>query len=600
MTTLSDQHPSIWTNAVHAAALFAVDMSGIAGINLRARSGPVRDAWLELLREFLPASCPICRVSHHLSDERLLGGLDLAATLRSGRPVAERGLLVQTNGGTLILTGAERASAVLAAHIGAALDAHEVNMQRDGVCELSSARIGLVMLDEGIEDENPPQALLDRVGFHLDLDQVHWRETVVVGFNRESVIEARRRLDQVDIHDDVLCALCEAAVTLGIDSIRAPLLAIRAARAAAALAGQRTVRREDVALAATLVLAPRGTVIPQSGASPETKPHTSETDDSCSFHADEPEAEVQSIDDDRPLSEVIVEAARAAMPPTLLAQLQHSDALMMRTNAAGRVGALISSARRGRPAGVRRGEPRAHARLNVVETLRAAAPWQPLRQHEIAQSQAPALKLRRIEVRRDDFRVTRLEHRGETTSIFAVDASGSSALYRLAEAKGAVEQLLSDCYIRRDRVALIAFRGQKAELVLSPTRSLARAKRSLAGLPGGGGTPLATAIDAAATLAVAVRRRGQSPVIVLLTDGRANVARDGTPGREKAALDALVAARVVRSTNIAALVVDISPQPHVSAQRLAAEMGARYLPLPQADAKNLSLAVQAVRRTECL
>ena len=589
-----DRPRSVWPNAVHAAALFAVDMPGIAGVNLRARPGPAREAWLELLRELLPASCPIRRVPYHVSDEQLLGGLDLTATLRSGRPVAEPGLLVQANGGILILTGAERASAALAAHIGAALDSHQVNAHPKWICGPSPTRVGLVMLDEGIDDEKPPWALLDRVGFHLDLNDVRWGEIVSGAFSSDSVIEARRRLVEVDIGDDVLCALCEAATAFGIESLRAPLLAVRTARIAAALAGQCVVRREDAALAAALVLAPRATVIPQSGPpSPETEQETSDTNVSDDSHGREREVEAQGAADNHQLTEVVVEAARSAMPPTLLAQLQRPDARIARANAAGRVGGPISSLRRGRPVGVRRGELRAGARLNVIETLRAAAPWQALRHREIAQSHKRAAELRRVEVRRDDFRITRLEHRSETTSIFAVDASGSSALHRLAEAKGAVEQLLADCYIRRDHVALIAFRGRSAELILPPTRSLARAKRSLAGLPGGGGTPLATAIDAATTLATALRRRGQSPVIVLLTDGRANVARDGTPGREKAASDAVDAARVLRSADIAALVVDISPQPNASAERLAVEMGARYLALPQADAKSLSLAVQS-------
>ena len=104
-----------------------------------------------------------------------------------------------------------------------------------------------------------------------------------------------------------------------------------------------------------------------------------------------------------------------------------------------------------------------------------------------------------------------------------MDASGSSALHRLAEAKGAIELLLASCYVRRDRVALVAFRGQSAELLLPPTRSLVRAKRSLASLPGGGGTPLAAGIDVSLLLADAVQRRGGTPTIVLLTDGRANV-----------------------------------------------------------------------------
>ena len=136
----------------------------------------------------------------------------------------------------------------------------------------------------------------------------------------------------------------------------------------------------------------------------------------------------------------------------------------------------------------------------------------------------------RILIRKDDFRIARFKQRSETTTIFVVDASGSAALHRLAEAKGAVELLLADCYVRRDQVALIAFRGISAELLLPPTRSLARAKRSLAGLPGGGGTPLAAGLDAAFALADLILRKGQTPTVILLTDGRANVARDGGAG----------------------------------------------------------------------
>ena len=141
---------------------------------------------------------------------------------------------------------------------------------------------------------------------------------------------------------------------------------------------------------------------------------------------------------------------------------------------------------------------------------------------------------------------TRFKHRSETTTIFVVDASGSSALHRLGEAKGAVELLLADCYVRRDRVALVAFRGKAAELLLPPTRSLVRAKRCLADLPGGGGTPLASGIEAGLALADAVKRRGGTPLLVLLTDGRANVARDGQGGRTQAGEEALTGARLVR------------------------------------------------------
>ena len=198
----------------------------------------------------------------------------------------------------------------------------------------------------------------------------------------------------------------------------------------------------------------------------------------------------------------------------------------------------------------------------------------------------------RVQVRSEDFRITRFKQREETTTIFVVDASGSSALHRLAEAKGAVELLLADCYVRRDRVALLAFRGRGAELLLPPTRSLVRAKRSLASLPGGGGTPLASGIGAAATLADAVRRRGETPTVIFLTDGHANVSRDGSGSRVHAEEDAIVAAKVMRAAGFKALLLDTSPRPQPLARRIADEMGARYLPLPYADATMLSRAIR--------
>jgi magnesium chelatase subunit D len=150
--------------------------------------------------------------------------------------------------------------------------------------------------------------------------------------------------------------------------------------------------------------------------------------------------------------------------------------------------------------------------------------------------------------------------------------------------------------VRRDRVALIAFRGRAgtatAELLLPPTRSLVRAKRCLAALPGGGGTPLAAGIDAAMRLAETVLRRGETPVVVFLTDGRANIARDGTGGRARAEEEALVAARHAGAARLMVLVVDTSPQPHPMARTLADAMGARYLPLPYAGAAVMSAAVR--------
>ena len=222
----------------------------------------------------------------------------------------------------------------------------------------------------------------------------------------------------------------------------------------------------------------------------------------------------------------------------------------------------------------------------MLETLRAAIPWQKLRRHRDGTE---------IAFRREDLRVRRFRPKSKTTTIFVVDASGSSALHRLAEAKGAVELVLAECYVRRDEAALIAFRGTKAEIILPPTRSLTRARALLKGLPGGGGTPLALGLDQARTLADLVRRKGDRPYLIVLTDAQANIARDGTGGRAKADEDALASAQALHRDGFESLLIDTSPRPQPKAAHLASQMGARYLALPHADARKLASAIMPPR-----
>ena len=166
----------------------------------------------------------------------------------------------------------------------------------------------------------------------------------------------------------------------------------------------------------------------------------------------------------------------------------------------------------------------------------------------------------------------------------------------MAEAKGAVELILADCYVRRDRTALIAFRGKTAEVLLPPTRSLQRAKKSLADLPGGGGTPLCAGIEQAMLVADQVRRGGGTPLIVFLTDGRANIARDGTADRAMALRDAETARRGLKLAGVRALMIDLSDTRGGPARKLAEAMGASYLPLPHADAALISKSVGAAMK----
>jgi magnesium chelatase subunit D len=579
--------PKLRADAAFAAALCAVDPVGLGGVALRASASPLRDAWLNLLKTLQPAGTPWLRLPHHATDAALLGGLDLAATLHAGRPVAQRGLLARADGGWLLLAMAERCGPNVAAHLSAALDLHEVRLQREGLAHTAPARFGLVALDEGQgDDERLPATLLDRLAFQLVLEPASAADDTPA-FTPHDIEQARAALPAVRVPDELVQALCGAALAWGVASLRAPLMALRAVRAAAALAGLEEADESHAALAARLVLAPRATRVPAppepQEAEAEEPPPPSE-DRTEETQADEDNE--SSPADPQALEDQLIEAMQSALPPGLLAALQAGQQRQAQARAAGTAGALQKHAHRGRPVGTRRGEPRAGARLHVLDTLRAAAPWQRLRQRD-----ATPHPRKRIEVRREDFHVVRHRQHRPTTTVFVVDASGSAALHRLAEAKGAVELLLAECYVRRDKVAVLAFRGAGADLLLPPTRSLARAKRALAALPGGGGTPLANAISAALELAQQIARAGDTPVTVFLTDGRANIDRHGAPGRAQATQDAKAAAEAFAVTGLNALLIDTSPQPADAARELSQAMGATYIPLPYAGAAGLTQAV---------
>jgi magnesium chelatase subunit D len=597
-----------WADALLAAQLVARDPR-LGGAVVRGPAGPSRDAWVAAYRA--AATGPVLRLPLGIDDDRLLGGIDLAATLAAGCPVAARGLLVEAAGGTLIVAMAERIDAALAGRLAAAVDGGEVR---------------LVLLDEGEGDEAVPPALSERCGLWLTLHApsspsaagergglavtlpapsppgeagewggLGWGNTVSAWIPTpppqpsplSASREGREQTGDVALIPAAIDTLCATAFAFGIDSARAAVFAVRAARGCAALAG-RNVGDDDIATAARLVLGPRATRLPMaagenetpgrddSGEQPPDTPPAS--DDASPDHDDDTRADATI---DPALTDRIVAATAATLPPGLVTALAAGRPPPGR----GSGGGAARAGMRGRPLPSRAGNLRGKQRLKLVDTLRAAAPWQTLRR--------PAGATRVI-VRRDDFRIARFAEQSATTTIFAVDASGSAAIARLAEAKGAVELLLAEAYVTRAHVALVAFRGTVAEVVLPPTRSLARAKRALAGLAGGGGTPLAAGLDAAGDLARAARRAGRSALVVVLTDGRANIARDGTASRDRAAADAITAARGFATDRITAAFIDTSVRPRPEGAALAAAMGARYVALPVAGAAAMAGVIRAL------
>lgn len=595
----TDQVPcAAWPEPLLIATLFAMDPHGLGGISIKGRSSPFFDAWLDLLKDLLPDGAPLRRCPVQTGDDRLLGGLDLATSLALGQPVVQRGLLSEVDGGVLVLPMAERLSSATAARIAAALDEGQFQLERDGLTSLLPARFGLILLDESIgPEESPPLALLERCSFRLDGNGLGLADLAGAGASLEQIQQAKAALPGVGLAEETLVdAICEAAQAFGLNSARPALLCLRVARMVAALDGRQAANLGDVTLAAQLVLAPQALQLPpppEDAPPDEAEPPESQDEAEPAETETEPppppetppDTEAEAKNQPNP-SEILVDAVKSALPAELIAALGNQAKPNRQGRASGSGGgAMQKSPLRGRPIRSRSGTLKPGERLNIIETLRAAAPWQKLRRRPQGEG-APASK--RIEVRKSDFRIRCFAQPKEATTILVVDASGSSAFQRLAEAKGAVELLLAQAYVDRSRVALVAFRNEGAGVLLPPTRSLARARRQLADLAGGGGTPLAAGIDTALMLALAEKAKGRTPRLLFLTDGRANIGREGKAGRAVAMADALLAARAVGLSDIAAVHIDTSPFPRPGARDLAEAMRAIYAPLPYLNAQAIS------------
>ena len=583
-----------WLDACLIAKMIAVDPSGLGGVWVKSQAGPVRDLWLKGLQQLIQGQVDLIKVPSNADEGALIGELDLLKTLALQKKVYTSGILDQVQTGLLLLPMAERMQSHAAALLTQAYDL--------------KSQFGMVAFDESLTDED--QQLLprfvERLAFQINLESLSYRDCHFA-LEQLDFLEIRKRLHQLEFPMEALDAVMTAAQSLGIDSLRVGLFVARASRVLAALRGSDLLEQADIQTATRLIFAHRITRLPQSK-EPSLEEDSSEENQTPPQNENQPPPpedtssksdEMHNQDDaqnapaplrQEDLEEMIIEASKANLSQNLLDSFdQHKKIIKANNNSQGRVGQLQKGLLSGQALPSRKGRPSYKHKIDILKTIQAASPWQKIRRLE---SPNEFTSSQRIIVKADDIHLKQFVQRTTTVTVFVVDASGSSAMERLSEAKGAVELLLAQCYIRRDQVALMTFRGKQVELILPPTRSLVRAKRLLAGMPGGGGTPLASAIRDSVQFGKKLKSKGQTPLIILLTDGRANVSIDGIGGREDAFKDALFCANQARLEQLQILFIDTSLKPQETNQQIAQQLGAQYLPLPQGKSASV---VQAAK-----
>ncbi|MEP1650246.1 MAG: magnesium chelatase ATPase subunit D, partial [Paracoccaceae bacterium] len=380
-----------WERATLALILLAIDPQNLGGMIVRARIGPARRAF-EAAATALPI--PSVRLHPHMTAQVLDGEIDLSATLSGGTLVMQRGLLDRPPS-LIVLPMAERVNAYMSARLGQVLDTGRSH--------------ALLAFDEGAEDgESLPEALSDRTAFHVALDAVSLSDLAPITLPEE-LATLRRQTRKVRAPRQMLEDLVVLAVSLGISSLRAPSFALCAAQTHAALNGRDCLTSEDVSASVAMVYAHRATRLPQE---PESGPPPPDAP---------PEASAQPDELTVP-NEVLLDAVKASLPPDVLAHLSTTSKRGASGSGSGtkRVGN-----RKGRPLPARQGARTNTARVDLIATLRAAIPWQTLRKRGEPTRTGPIF-------RQSDLRQKRFETLSDRLLIFAVDASGSAAMSRLA------------------------------------------------------------------------------------------------------------------------------------------------------------------------
>lgn len=539
------------------------------------------------------------------TEDRVVGTLDIEHAIKKGEKKFEPGILAQAHRNILYVDEVN----LLADHIvDVLLDAAAMGVniiEREGVSHSHPSSFILVGTMNPEEGELRPQ-LLDRFGLCAEIEGINEAQARVEivrrrleyeadseGFARkwekedesirDAIVQAKELLLTVKTSEEILNLIAQICIDMQVDGHRADIVMMKAASAIAAFHERTEVIEEDVKEAAELVLPHRMRKKPFS----EQKMEKERLEQSIKKHKEQPQKQHENEHQhqkSKQISDASSETLFKEGEPFKVNQTAIKDSKRKdskKREGSGRRSRTITGEGRYVKSNIPKGKV---TDLAFDATLRAASPHQIKRKGELA-----------VKLEKSDLREKVRERKIGNTLLFLVDASGSmGAQARMTAAKGAILSLLIDAYQKRDRVGLVAFKGNNAEVLLPPTSSVELARKYLQSLPTGGKTPLSQGLFKGCEVLSKEMEKNKNalPLLILISDGKANVSMGGG----KPVDEAKQMAAMIKSAGIKSLVID-AEQSFIGlglAQEISNELGAKYLKLEELRAQDIVSSIRDI------